>query len=95
MRKRGEKETKRESERKSDVIGRERRSGRERDRRRERKSERESETVNERRRKSGRTREVVIAVKTEADQGVYDCRICTNICIFLPKKDQKDHLLYL
>lgn len=79
MRKRGEKETKRESERKSDVIGRERRSGRERDRRRE------SETANvkERRRK----REVVIAVKTEADQGVYDYRICTSICIFyLTKK---------
>lgn len=74
MRKRGEKEIKRESERKNDVTERERRSGRESDRRRGKRRERESETVNVRelRRKSGRKREVVIAVKTEADQGVYD-----------------------
>lgn len=71
MRKRGGKETKRGSERKSDVTERERRSGRERGRRRERRSEKESGTVNvkEQRRKSGRKREAVIVAKTEADQG--------------------------
>lgn len=81
MRKRGKKEIKRGSERKSDVNERERRSGKESDRRREKRSERESETVNvkEQRKKSGRKREVVIAVKTEADQGVYYYIVFTNI----------------
>lgn len=73
MRKRGEKETKRESERKSVATERERRSGRERGRRRERRSEKESGTANvkEQRRKSERKREAAIVAKTEADQGVY------------------------